>query len=225
MPWSALTTQKRDVSVAGGSTGGYLVATDMLDAIDTLRPWSVSVRAGISIVPGLKGNTTFPKTSVNATAYWLTSESTSVTPSTPTVGQMALVPRTAGALVNVSRLLLTQVPQTEIYLRRELLRTIGTAVDHAVLNGAGSNEPVGVLNAAGIGTTSGTSLAWAAVTGMQKTVAEANGDDGVVSFIATPAVRALLATRERATGSGFVWDSGRVDHLTWPRSKWFACAL
>ena len=48
---------------------------------------------------------------------------------------------------------------------------------------------------------------------MQETVAEANADDGVVSFVGTPAVRKLLSARERATGSGFIWDSGRIAGL------------
>jgi HK97 family phage major capsid protein len=208
VPWGALVTQKRDATVSG--TGAYLAPADTLDAIDTLRPWSVSVRAGISLVPGLRGNAVFPRTSANVTAYWLNTETTSVTASTPTLGQLALTPRTAGALVNVSRLLLTQSTQTEQFIRRELLRTIGTAVDHAVLNGPGTAEPTGVLNAAGIGATSGTSLDWSDILAMQQTVAAANADDAVVSFIGTPAVRALLAARERASGSGFIWQAGSV---------------
>ena len=208
VPWSALATHQRDATVAG--TAGYLVATDNLDAIDTLRPWSVTTRAGITVIPGLSGNATFPKTTANVTSYWLASETTSITPTDPTLAQIALTPRTAGALVSVSHLLLRQGTRTEAFIRRELLRTIGMTIDHAVLNGAGTAEPLGVLGTADIGATSGTSLDWSDVTGMQQTVAEANADDAAVSFIGTPAVRALLSTRERATGSGFIWDSGRV---------------
>lgn len=207
-PWSALVPQRRDAAVSG--SGGFLVETPVLDAIDTLRPWSVSVRAGISVVPNLKGNTIFPRTTGNVTGYWVSTEDSAVTATAPTLQQLALAPHTAGALVNVSRLLLRQSTQTEPYIRRELLRTIGTTIDHAVLNGAGSAEPLGVLNVTGIGATSGTSLDWSDVLAMQKTVAEADTDDAVVSFIGTPAVRALLSARERATGSGFIWDNGRV---------------
>ncbi len=210
VPWSALATQKRDASVSGSA--GYLMQTDVLDAIDTLRPWSVSVRAGISLAPGLKGNALFPKTSGNITGYWLNSEATAVTASTPTLVQVPLTPNTAGALVTVSQLLLKQSNQTEPYIRRELLRTIGTTVDHAVLNGAGSAEPLGLLNTTGIGTTSGTAIDYADALAMQQSVAEANADDAVVSFIGTPAVRALLSARDVSTAGsgGMVWQNGRM---------------
>lgn len=208
VPWSAL--QKRDLTVGSASGGGYLAGVDNLDAIDSLRPWSVSVRAGITVVPGLKGNSTFPKTTNNVSGFWLSTEGSSVTASNATLGQLALTPRTAGALVNVSRLLLKQSAQTEPLIRRELLRTIGTKLDSAVLNGAGSAEPLGLLNTSGIATTVGTSIDWTKVCNMQQTVAEANADDGVVLFIGTPAVRKLLSSRERATGSGFIWQAGGV---------------
>ncbi len=210
VPWGALATQKRDASVS--SSAGYLMQTDVLDAIDTLRPWSVSVRAGISVVPGLRGNALFPKTSANVTPYWLNTETATVTASSPTLVQLPLVPNTAGALVTISRLLLTQSTQTEPYIRRELLRTIGTAIDHGVLNGAGSAEPLGLLNTTGIGATSGTALDYADVLAMQQSVAEANADDAVVSFVATPAVRTLLSARDVSTtgGAGMVWQNGRI---------------
>jgi HK97 family phage major capsid protein len=206
--WSLLA--KRDATVASDSAGGFLRGVDTLDAIDSLRPWSVSVRAGLTVVPGLKGNAAFPKTTGNVTPYWLANEAATLTVSQAVLGQVALVPKTAGALVKLSRQLMKQSAQTEPFIRRELLRTIGGAIDQAVLNGAGSTEPLGVLNTPTIGTQSGTSLAWSGVLTMQKTVAEANADDAVVSFIGTPAVRALLAAREKSTGSGFIWADGRV---------------
>ena len=190
-------------------SAGYLTQADNYDAIETLRPWSVAVRAGASIAPNLKGNATFPKTVTGISSYWLNSEGATLTPSDPVIGQLALTPRTAGAIVTSSRLL-WKTPQAEPYLRRELLRSIGTRIDSAILNGAGSAEPLGLLNTVDIGATSGGSLDWGDVTGMQQTVAEANADDSIVAFIGTPAVRKLLSARERATGSGFIWDAGHI---------------
>ena len=51
IPWSVF---QRDMTAA--SAGAYLVATDTPDAVDVLRPWSVTLQAGVTGMPGLQGN-------------------------------------------------------------------------------------------------------------------------------------------------------------------------
>jgi HK97 family phage major capsid protein len=207
IPWSVF--QQRDATVAG--TGGYLVGVDSAEAVDALRPWSVAARAGITIMSGLRNNMTLPATDTTTTGYWLNTEGTTVTESTPAIGQVALSPKTAGAMLEFSRLLQLQSPGIETVLRRDLLRTVGSLVDAAIFNGSGSGgEPLGLLGTSGVGATAGASLDWADVLGMQESIAAANADDANVAFIATPAVRKLLSGRERATGSGFIWGDGRI---------------
>jgi hypothetical protein len=104
-----------------------------------------------------------------------------------------------------------QAPQVELVTRRDLLRTVGTLLDRAVLNGTGtSGEPAGIIGLSGVITQSGSALAQSGVTTMKQKCAEGNAPDDALAFIATPAVRQLLEARERATGSGFVWDNDRV---------------
>ena len=199
IPWSVFT---RDMDVGTASAGGYLVGTDVVDVIDILRPWSVAARAGIEILPSLRGNVTIPRAKTTTTGYWLIGESTQTTESAPTLGSIAMTPKSAGDMLELSRQLQLQTPQADMFIRRELLRTIGTLVDVAVFNGSGSSgQPLGLLNTTGIGATAGASLDWDDVLGMQQTVAEANADDAGVSFIATPAVRKLLSGRERIAGT------------------------
>lgn len=207
VPWSLMT---RDLNTAGPGAGGYLVGTSTGEALDVLRPWSVTARAGIDSVENLRDNATLPRTASKVTGYWLSTETGQVTESQPALGSIALTPKSAGAFMEFSRNLSMQAA-AEAYCRRELLRTLGTVVDAAVIGGSGaSGQPTGLLNTPGLGTQSGTSLAQAGVTHMKALVAAANAPDEGISFLGTPAVRELLETRERATGLGFIWDNDLV---------------
>ncbi|MCC7203117.1 MAG: phage major capsid protein [Nitrospirae bacterium] len=199
----------RDLSKGTASAGGYLVATETPEAVDILRPWSVTARAGITVETGLIGDQAIPKTTTKATPYWV-NETGQVTASNPSLTQVAMTPKTCGALVNVSRQLTLQT-NAEGFIRRELMRTIGTAVDQGVLNGSGaSGQPLGLLNTTGINTETGTSLAQAGVVSMKRKVSDSNAMDEDISFISTPSIRELLEKRERSTGSGFMWDRDMV---------------
>jgi hypothetical protein len=207
LPWSLFA---RDLSTASGSAGAFLVATETGEAFDVLRPWSVAARAGVSIVERLRGNQTLPRTTAKTTGYWLADETTAITSSTPSLGQISLTPKTGGGLVTFSRQLANQAA-VESYVRRELLRTVGTLVDQAILNGSGaSGQPTGILATAGVQSQSGTTLGLAGVTNMKEQCASNNAPDEAIAFVGTPQVRELLETRERATGSGFVWDADTV---------------
>lgn len=209
IPFSALPA-RRDLTVASASGGGYLVGTETQEAIDVLRPWSVTMRAGLQVEAGLVGNQVVPRTSGNVTPVWQPTEGTQVTPSQPTLGQIALTPKTVGGVVQFSRQLAQQA-NAEAFVGRELARTIGTAVDQAALNGSGaSGQPTGLIITSGVQTQSGTTLN-AGVRTMKRKAAEANVDDSRIAYISTPAVRELLEGREIVTGSGrFVWDDDKV---------------
>lgn len=211
IPFSELALAQRDLTAGVAVAGGYLVASETPEAVDILRPWSVSARSGAMVETGLVGNQVVPKTTTKSTGYWLQTEGTQVTASQPTVGQIALTPKTVGGLITFSRQLSLQA-NAQAFTARELLRTIGTMFDQAVLNGSGaSGQPTGLLNTAGIITQSGTSLGHAGVCNMKERVATANAPDTEMAFVGTPEVRELLETREVVTGAGrFIWADDRV---------------
>ena len=209
IPWALFA---RDLTVAASSAGGYLVGSDVGEAIDVLRPWSVTARAGLTVFERLRENVALPRTTGKVTAQWNPTEATAATESTPTTGSITLSPKTASTYMELSGLFLKQTGSTgENYARRELLKTVGSLVDAAVLNGSGSaGQPTGLLNTAGIGSQSGTSLSWTGVANMKETVATANARDEGIAYIATPAVRELLEGREKFTGAGPVWNGDDV---------------
>ena len=200
----------RDLVAAVGSAGGYLRPTEVREAVDILRPWSVTARAGVVVESGLVGDVAFPKVTQKSTPVWLSTESSQATASQPTLAQVAMSPKTVGAVTVFSRQLGKQANAPRI-VGRELLRTVGTTLDQAVISGSGaSGQPLGLLNTTGVQTQSGATLN-AGVGTMKRKSAEANVNDEAISFLSTPAVRELLEGRERATGGGrFVWDKDQV---------------
>lgn len=207
VPWALL---RRDMTAAGSSGSQYIVGTDNTVVADALRPWSVTVSAGINVMGGLTGNVTIPRTTSDATGQWLSSELDPISASQPTIGQVSLTPKTAAALVTFTKLLDRLQPETEPFIRAHLLRVLGQMVDAAVLNGSGaSGEPQGLALATGIDTESGTSLAHAGTLAMQAAVAAAGAE--VTAWIGDPLARKTLAGRDRGTDGGrFIWDDDRV---------------
>lgn len=198
----------RDLGKGTASAGGFLIGTETQDSLDILRPQEIP---GLLMETGLQGDQVVPKTTAKTVPVWLQTETSQVTPSTPTLAEIAMTPKTTGAFVQFSRRLALQA-NAEGFVRRELSRTVRTAVLQAVLNGSGAaGQPTGLLNTAGIQTQTGTSIALAGVTAMKRKVADANAPDSAISYVGTPAVRELLENRERsANGNGFVWDDDKV---------------
>lgn len=207
IPWVLI---RRDLSAATASSAGYLIHTETQEVVDLLRPWSVTARAGITVETNLIGDQVIPKVTAKSSPAWQSNETAQISPSQTTLAQIALTPKQVGIVINFSRQLSLQA-NADTFVRRELLRTVGSAIDQAILSGTGaSGQPLGLLNTTGVQTEPGTSLAQAGVVGMKKKAADQNASDAQVTFLATPAVRELLEKRERGTGSGFVWDNDRV---------------
>ena len=208
IPWAAFS---RNLTVGVASAGGYLVGTEVGEAVDVLRPFSVTARMGVTYFERLQGNLALPLTAAKSTGGWLSDEFASLPEAgTEQLGQLPFTPKLGGALIEYSRQLSIQAG-VESWVRRELLRTIGTLFDAAVINGSGSSgQPLGLLNTPGIATQSGTTLNHAGCTNMKERVATANAPDADIAFLGTPAVRELLENRERGFGSGHVWDGDEV---------------
>lgn len=205
--------QRRDLTVASASGGGYLVATDNMSFIELLRNRMVALRMGATRMPGLVGNVTVPKQTAGATAYWLATEGTAITEGALTFGQMALSPKTVGAYVEVSRNLLMQSnPAAEGIVTFDLASQVARAGDLAVLHGTGTEQPTGITQTGSIGSVTGTSLAYAGIIEFQTDVAANNVSPLRGGYVTTPAVAGLLKARNKVTNDwsplweGNLWD-------------------
>lgn len=215
VPLDALVRQRpvqtRDMTVAGVSGSNYLVGTTNQAGsfIELLRNTSVTLRMGITRLSGLQGNVTIPKMTAGNTAYWLADETTQITESQPTLGQLSLTPKNVAALTELSHLLMQQSsPDVEQLVLNSIARDIGLAVDVGVLRGSGnSGQPLGIVGTGSIGAFTGTSLAAAGLLDAQADVASANAINGSCGYVTTPAVAALLMARPElpSTGTTRMW--------------------
>ncbi len=202
-----LAIARRDLSTGSAAAGGYLVGTDNLGAsfIELLRARLIVLKMGAQFLSGLKGNVTIPKQTAGATAHWLPTDGTAITESQPTLGQLSMAPKTVGAYVEFTRQLLTQSdPSVDAIISNDLARVIALAIDAAAINGSGaSGEPTGIINTAGIGSVTGTSLDYADVLEFVTDVASANAlqDVSRVGFATTPAIAAALMQRSKVAST------------------------
>jgi HK97 family phage major capsid protein len=208
--------QKRDLTAGTPSQGGFLVATDNLanSFIDLLRNRTVVGQLGATVLSGLQGNVTIPRQTGANTAMWLTNEATAITESNAAFGQVALSPKHVGAYQEISRQLLMQSsPSVDMLVMNDLARVVAIAIDLAALEGSGnSGQPTGISNTAGIGSVTGTSLAYAGVLEFQTDVAGGNALAPNCAYVTTPSVAALLAGRQRfASTDTPLWEGNVLD--------------
>lgn len=206
--------QKRDMTAGTANAGGVLVATDNLASsfIELLRNRAVVAQLGATMLSGLQGNVTIPKQTGGGTAYWLTNEATAITESQQTLGQLSMTPKNVGAYTEISRQLMMQSsPAADMVVMNDLSRVLALAIDLAALEGSGSSgQPTGISNTASIGAVTGTSLDYADILEFQTDVAAANALAGNCAYVTTPAVAALLATRQRFASTDTPLWSGNV---------------
>ncbi len=215
--------QKRDLTAGTPSAGGYLVATDNLGGsfIDLLRNRTLLARLGATMLTGLQGNVTIPKQTAGGTAYWLTNEATAITESSQTLGQLALSPKNVGAYTEVSRQLMMQSsPAADAMIMNDLAKVLGVAIDLAGFEGSGaSGQPTGISATAGIGSVTGTTIAYSGIVEFQTDVAGSNALAQNCAYVTTPSVAALLKQRVKVASTWSpIWEGnildGNVDGFT-----------
>ena len=208
--------QKRDLTAGTGSQGGFLVATDNLASsfVELLRNRTLVGQLGATMLSGLVGNVTIPRQTSANSATWLANEASTITETNAAFGQIAMTPKHVGAYQEISRQLLMQsAPSVDMLVMNDLARVIAIAIDLAALEGSGaSGQPTGISQTAGIGSVTGTSLAYAGVLEFQSDVAGGNALAENCAYVTTPAVAALLAARQRfASTDTPLWEGNLLD--------------
>ena len=207
VPFSAL-TQRATYVTSGATTGGNLVATDLLadDFIEALRNSSPVIGLGVRTLTGLVGDVAIPRRSGVASTYYLSSETTAITQSESTFDQIAMSPKNLAELSKYSRQTLLQAtPGIEELIRRDLTDGINAAVDSAVLYGSGSSgQPTGIRNTSGIGSvamgTNGGALTLEKVVDLETEVTQDNAFGPNMAYVTNAKVMGGLK-KLRAGGS------------------------
>jgi HK97 family phage major capsid protein len=215
VPYDVLSEQ-RAVEKGGTASGAQLVATEKLTGsfIEMLRNRMVTRTAGATVLGGLVGDISIPKMTGGATAYWV-AEGGAPTGSNPTVGQLALTPKTVGAFTEITRKMLLQSSMdVEELVRSDLASTLALALDLAALHGSGSaNQPTGIASTSGIGSVvggaNGLAPAWSHIVGLESEVSVDNADVGRLAYITNAKVRGKLkqTAKVATTDSVMIWDN------------------
>lgn len=184
--------------------------------IDTLRPMSVVMGLGVTVMDGLEGNLEIPRALSNPTFGWIGDDDDAGLSDGGT-GLIKMAPKTLAGGVPMSRRLLKQSsPSVERVITNALLKGAALGVDLAVLAGTGTNnEPLGVSNISGINTQAVAapgSPTWAELVGFESTIAADNALEGSLAYVTTSGVRGNLKTTKKDAGSGiFLLENGEAN--------------
>lgn len=153
-------TEFRDLVVGTATAGGNTVPTSFVRALyDFLEVFSGMRRTNATIITTAGGEKLeFPKVTTGGTAV-LTAEGSAIAENDPTFGKMTLDAFKYGQLLQYS-FELAQDTGVDLlgFAARDFGRALGRATDTAYVLGTGSNEPQGIMTAAGTGTTGGTGV-------------------------------------------------------------------
>jgi HK97 family phage major capsid protein/HK97 family phage prohead protease len=214
-------------TAATGGSGAEVVFDDFVPTehrgdmfIEALRARQVLGNLGTTYLSGLTGRIKMPKLATGANAAFV-EELADVADGAGTDGGVTLQPRTMGAFVEMSRLLVMEsVPAIEQIIRNDLLASAADRTEFYAINGSGSSgQPTGILNTSGINNldiSSGTdvdSLTWADIIALVKLVEEDNGivNSTAAGFLSHPAVKAKLASTAKVSST----DSVQILDAPW----------
>ena len=170
--------------------------------IEALRARQVLSGLGATYMTGLTGRIKMPKVATGANAAFV-EELADVADGAGTDGGVTLQPRTMGAFVDLSRLLMMEsVPAIEQVIQNDLLASAADRTEFYAIQGSGSSgQPTGILNTSGVNNldiSTGTDVAaltWADITALVKLVEEDNGivNGNAAGFLSHPSVKAKMS--------------------------------
>jgi HK97 family phage major capsid protein/HK97 family phage prohead protease len=186
---------KRDILTTSPTNGSNLVPEDHLggEFIDALRANLVISGLGARMMQGLKGDVAIPALNAKTTVGFVGENAAPGSEGAPTFRQVTMTPKELRQYVDISRKLMMQSdPSVEQIIREDLTRQFAAKIDEVAIEGAGANEPTGILETNGIGSvtlgTNGGAITYASLIDLEKEVAIDNALNGSLHFLTNPKV-------------------------------------
>jgi HK97 family phage major capsid protein/HK97 family phage prohead protease len=196
---------KRDIQTTSPANGSNLVPEDHLggEFIDALRANLVISGLGARMMQGLKGDVAIPALNAKTTVGFV-GENAAPSEGAPTFRQVTMSPKELRQYVDISRKLMMQSdPSVEQIIRDDLTRQFAAKIDEVAIEGAGANEPTGILQTNGIGSvalgTNGGAITYASLVDLEKEVAIDNALNGSLAFLTNPKVVGEMRQTPRQT--------------------------
>lgn len=196
-----------------GTTGGTLVATDLLTGsfIEVLRNKARVMQLGATIISGLVGSVDIPRQTGQSSTFW-TAEGVNTTESEATFDKVSLAMKTIGTYSQISRNMLMQsTPDIDMLARADLIAAMGLGVDLATLSGTGSGgQPLGVANTSGIGSvvggTNGAAITIDNYIDLETAVTNANVPEESLAYLAN--AKTVGSTKKlKSTTGQYLWTN------------------
>jgi HK97 family phage major capsid protein len=190
--------------------------------IEYLRARMVLNQLGIKTLTDMHGNFQLPSQTGIGTVSWV-AESTGVSATAQTIGQVLFQPKTVGAYTDMSRRFLEQLSiDAELFVREDLAAILARGIETAVYNGTGSPQPTGILQNGSItqvvsNGTNGGYPTYSDFVQLEELLGKANADLGNLAYVCTPGVKGSLK-QIPVQGQGqtsyypiFIWQNGQVN--------------
>lgn len=190
-------------------SAGNMVATNLAAMTDRRRPALKVEGMGATILRGLSGTIDLPRLEGSGTAGWV-SENSAATRSDANFSKKSMGPKTVTAEYEVSRRMLLQSNQAlEPILRADLGYLLAQALDSAAINGAGIDDPLGILTDANVQSVPGGAFS-SDLTADLISALETDDVTGTAAFLTNPAV--LSAARKTKDADGHVIPMAELFH-------------
>lgn len=211
---SSVSDRIRAFSIAGSTTGLTYKQTTVGQEIPYRQNVLLADKLGVQRWSNLVGTVTYPRMTAPGAGAWINGTTGTLSDVDPTLGAMTLSPKWVGGYSVVYQNMLNQTSvDLDMFLQNLMTVRINNAVEAALFDGLGaSSQPQGISQA-GIGTVTGTSLAWADAIEFQSDVDAGNSlVDGSVHYVTTPAVKGLLMARLKETvgTTGYIAENGMI---------------
>lgn len=208
----------RDMTV--GNDGTFLVGTNVSNMFySALTAKSVCLQAGLPVINFAYGNGVIAGLATPANVSWVSENAVSDSVADPSFEAVTASPKMLSVEVNIGRMLMLQSKlEVDAIIKRELVRAIALELDRVVIQGTGTLQPLGLINA-GITEDAVGEMTYANTIAMSAAIEDANANLNGLSMITNPTIKAAMQSsfRNPLSGDTPVW--GAVDDMKYLASK------
>lgn len=199
-------SEKRAMVTSTPTLGGNFVPTEKVGFFEALFAATVLNELGVQSLTGLAANTDMIGFTGSVTSAWASSEIGTQTPTDATTAARELRPKLLYAACDISRRLMIQTNDSiDRFILNNMIQSMAVEFEKAVINGAGSTEPTGLLTSVtqtiALGATGGAPT-YAKLLELIQTVLSSDGRNVNRRFLTNPKVVAKLKQTELDSGSG-----------------------
>lgn len=216
IPASMMRASQQTVAQDSGEYGGQLVVNQTPVLIDGFMPKLYMEKLGVNVWVGLTGGDVPLPVSSNYTFQWL-DEGEQITAQKQKFVGPKLSPKRAGALVGISKRLLNQSTlDVELTIKKKLQDGIRQALEGVAIDGLSANkQPVGILNLAGVLSSSQSSAAaatYARIVELQGLIEDADATENSLGYLCAPKLKSALKTISKGTDmGGAIFQNNQID--------------